>query len=73
LDNASDTVGKCTVLFFGIFDTADMLKHHIFGFPYNAQHFNLCQTLLVIVQVLNVGTRDNKNSFAKADFGCFCK
>jgi hypothetical protein len=44
-----------------------------FGFPYNAQHFHLCPTLLVIVQALNAGTRDNKTSFTKADFGCFCK
>ena len=33
---------------------------------------HLCPTLLVIVQVLNAGTRD-KISFAKADFGCSCK
>ena len=39
------------------------LKCHIFGFPHDAQHFQLCSTLLVIVQVLNAGTRDF----------CFCK
>jgi len=49
------------------------LKHHIFVLPHNVQHFHLCPTLLVIVQVVNVGTRYNKTSFAKADEVCFCK
>ena len=36
------------------------LKRHNFCFPRNAHHFHLCLLLLVIVQFLNPGTRDNK-------------
>jgi hypothetical protein len=42
-----------------------------FGFPRNAQNFHSCPTILVIVQVLNAGTRDNKTSFAKATKSAF--
>jgi len=49
------------------------MKQHIFGFPHNAQNFLHYPTLLVIVHALNVGTSENKTSFAIADFICFCK